>query len=80
MALMAKSNLRGPPEGHISTAEAARRTGYTTEKILNLAKAGRLLSRLVVGRWFIDELSLKAFVANRKRRPKRGRPASGRQG
>jgi hypothetical protein len=72
---MAKlANVRGVPEGYITTAEAALRSGYTMERVVTLAKDGRLLGRLVGSRWFIDGLTLDAFVTNRKSRRKRGRP------
>jgi excisionase family DNA binding protein len=76
---MARSaNLREPPEGYVTTAEAAQRSGHTRKQIATLAKSGRLLARHVGTRWFIDRLALDAFVANRKyrkSRPKRGRAA-----
>jgi hypothetical protein len=76
VALMGKlASWRGSPEGCITTTEAALRSSYTIVQIATLAKTGRLLGRRVRGRWFIDKLTLDAFIANRKRRPKRGRPA-----
>jgi hypothetical protein len=67
---MAKSaNWRGPPAGYITSAEAAQRSGYSNNQILILVNTGRLVARLVGNRWFIDELALDAFVANRKTRP-----------
>jgi hypothetical protein len=78
---MAKlANVRGVPEGYITTADAAQRSGYTMEQVVTLAKNGRLLGRLVGARWFIDGLALDAFVANRKSRLKRGRAAHRRFG
>ena len=61
--------LRELPEGYITTAEAAQRSGYTTVQIVALAKTGRLPGRRVRGRWLIDGPTLDAFVANRKSRP-----------
>jgi hypothetical protein len=69
------ASWRGSPGGYITTAEAALRSSYTIVQIATLAKTGRLLGRRVRGRWFIDGPTFDAFVANRKRRPKRGRPA-----
>jgi hypothetical protein len=66
---------REPPEGYVTTAEAALRSGYTIDQIRSLAKTGRLLGRNVGNRWLIDGLALDAFVTNRNSRPKRGRPA-----
>ena len=69
------ANWREPPAGFITTAEAALRSGYSNSAVVTLAKNGRLLGRLVGTRWYIDGLTLDAYVANRKSRPKRGRPA-----
>jgi len=69
------ANWRQPPEGYITIAEAVLRSGYSKSGIVTLAKNGRLLGRLVGTRWYIDGLMLDAYVANRKSRPKRGRPA-----
>jgi hypothetical protein len=66
---------REPPDGYVTTAQAALRTGYTTEQIVTLAKNGRLLGRHIGNRWFIYGLALDAFVTNGKSRRKRGRPA-----
>jgi hypothetical protein len=75
--MMAKPAIwRAPPDGYISTAEAAHRSGYTIGRIVILAKTGRLLARHVKGKWHIDERALDAFVANQERRPRRGRPVS----
>ena len=59
--------------GFISTEEAARRSGYTVNRIFVLAQRGRLLARRVGRRWLIDERALEAFVANNLSR-KRARP------
>ena len=72
---MAKlTNWRGPPAGYLSIAEAATRSGYTIDQLQHLARSGRLLARRVNTKWYIDDRSLDAFIANRESQPKRGRP------
>jgi hypothetical protein len=77
---MMKAGSWRAPEGYISSAEAALRSGYTIGQIRVLAKQGRLLARSIGNKWLIDQRALDLFVANRKRRPKMGRPARERQG
>jgi hypothetical protein len=69
------ANWQRPPEGYVTSAEAARRSGYSIDQIVTLAKTGRLPGCLVRRRWFIDGFTLDTFLANRRLRPKRGRPA-----
>jgi hypothetical protein len=76
---MAKpANWRAPRDGYISSADAAHRSGYTIEQIVNLAKTGRLLAHHVSGKWHIDERALDAFVVNQEMRPRRGSPVRSR--
>jgi hypothetical protein len=59
---------------YISSAEAARRSGYSISGIQHLVSRGRIEARRKGMRWLIDVVSLDAFVRNRQARSKRGRP------
>ena len=62
---------------YLTTIEAGRRAELTKQYVARLVKKGTLSARRHGGRWIIDETSLAAFVSNRQRRPKRGRPSKG---
>jgi hypothetical protein len=59
---------------HLTTIEAARRSGMTDSNIRKLIKRGRISAHRHETSWVVDEQSLAGFVANRPRGTKRGRP------
>ena len=59
---------------HLTTIEAARRSGMTDSNILKLIKKGRISGYRHETGWVVDEQSLASFVANTPPRTKGGRP------
>jgi hypothetical protein len=59
---------------HLTTIEAARRSGMTDSNILKLIKQGRISAHRHESGWVVDEQSLTSFIANRPRGTRRGRP------
>lgn len=67
---MMSDNKAPEAENWLTSSEASLISGYNTAYLTRLAKQGHLLARRQGRNWQIDYLSLKAFIAVRKKSTK----------
>ena len=58
---MSKGEERVIAEGWITTSEAAKATGYATEYLRQLARAGKLKARKWMGAWLFREAEVLKY-------------------
>lgn len=62
------------PDSWLSITEAAKTTGYSTEHLRDLMRAGRVRGRKFATVWQVSESSLRAYAREQaKKGEKRGR-------
>lgn len=50
---------------HISADQAARQAGLSRDHICKLARRGALVGRVLAGAWYIEQESVRSFIALR---------------
>jgi hypothetical protein len=50
---------------HISAHQAARQAGLSSDHICKLAGRGTLVGRVLAGAWYLEQESVRSFIAQR---------------